>query len=161
MGITKQDTSHNKKRQYKPNSNPSPQDASCPVVTTGDYIWKIDNLFIRKLEGQAISSMGFDILATNEGTLNFTCTPYDKTTNTKVTGNIEDSTLYSCGENSFIDFAFQSDRNGLLLKQNMSDTIKLVGTTTLPNYCHAGGAGPQDFACTGVSPAYITLVQEV
>ena len=134
---------------------------TCPVVTTGDYIWKIDNLYIRKLDGKSISSLGFDILATNGGTLNFTCTPYDKSTNAPISGNVEDSMLYSCGENSFIDFAWQSDRSGLLLKQSVSNTIKYVGTTTLPNYCRAGGSGPQDFVCDGTSPAYITLVQEV
>merc|ERR1711939_510348 len=74
------------------------QDATCPVVTTGDYIWKIDNLYIRKLDGKSISSLGFDILATNGGTLDFTCTPYDKSTNAPISGNVEDSTLYSCGE---------------------------------------------------------------
>lgn len=139
----------------------TPRQDTCPVVTTGDYIWKIDNLYIRKLDGKSVSTIGFDILATNGGTLNFTCTPYDKTTNQAVTTNIVDSTLYSCGENSFIDFAWQSDRNGLLLKQDVSDTIKYIGTTTLPNHCRAGGSNPNDFVCDGVSPAYITLVQNV
>lgn len=133
-----------------------PRQDTCPVVTTGDYIWKIDNLYIRKLDGKSTSTIGFDILATNGGTLNFTCTPYDIASNTAVTTNIQDSTLYSCGENSFIDFAWQSDRNGLLLKQG-----SLIGTTTLPNYCRAGGSNPNDFVCDGVSPAYITLVQNV
>jgi hypothetical protein len=134
---------------------------TCPVVTSGDYIWRITNLSIRKLHSPTISTLTFDILATNGGTLNFTCAPYDKSTNAPVTTEIKDSTLYSCGENSFIDFAWQADRDGLLLKQSVSDNVKLVGTATLPSYCHAGGTGPDDFACVGVSDAYVTLVQEV
>jgi hypothetical protein len=38
-------------------------------------------------------------------------------------------------------------------------SITWIGTTTLPNYCRAGGNGPQDFVCQGVSDAYITLVE--
>ena len=37
--------------------------------------------------------------------------------------------------------------------------IQYIGTATLPDYCHAGGNGPNDYVCSGVSPAYVTLVQ--
>src|SRR5690242_1599818 len=123
---------------------------TCPVVQQGDYIWKIDNFYARKLDGKTISSLQFNIKATNEGTLDFDC---------KSSGNVEDGKFYQCGENSFIYFAWQADRNGLLLRQDVSDDIQYVATTTVPNYCRAGGAGPNDFVCQGVSPTYITLVQ--
>ncbi|KAJ8110065.1 hypothetical protein OPT61_g6989 [Boeremia exigua] len=123
---------------------------SCPVVQQGDYVWKIDNFYARKLDGKTISSLQFNVKATNGGTADFNCTS---------SGNVEDGKFYECGENSFIYWAYQSDRSGLLLRQDVSDDIQYVGTATLPNYCHAGGAGPNDFVCSGVSPAYITLVQ--
>jgi hypothetical protein len=39
------------------------------------------------------------------------------------------------------------------------NSVTLVGTTTVPDYCRAGGNGPNDFVCQGVSDAYITLVE--
>lgn len=37
--------------------------------------------------------------------------------------------------------------------------VTLVGTTTVPEYCRAGGSGPKDVVCDGVSDAYVALVQ--
>ncbi|KAF2025631.1 Alternaria Alternata allergen Alt A 1 [Setomelanomma holmii] len=124
---------------------------TCPVVQSGDYVWKISEFYARKPDGKSINSIGFNIKATNAGTLDFNCSASADT--------VADDTFYECGENSQIYFAFQSDRNGLLLKQKVSDDITYVATTTLPNYCRAGGNGPNDFVCQGVSDAYITLVQ--
>ncbi|KAH7073319.1 hypothetical protein FB567DRAFT_537501 [Paraphoma chrysanthemicola] len=129
----------------------SRQTETCPVVQQGDYVWKISNFYARKPDGKKINSIGFNIKATNEGTLDFNCSASADT--------VEDNKFYQCGENSFIYFAFQSDRSGLLLRQDVSDDIQYVATTTLPNYCRAGGNGPNDFVCQGVSDAYITLVQ--
>lgn len=123
---------------------------TCPVVQEGDYIWKLDDFTARKLDGKTISSLSFNIKATNNGTLDFDCS--SSTT-------VEAGKFYPCGENSFIYFAYQDDRSGLLLKQEVSDDITYVGSATLPSYCHAGGSGPNDFVCQGVSPAYITLVE--
>jgi hypothetical protein len=36
---------------------------------------------------------------------------------------------------------------------------QLLGTTTLPNVCRAGGNGPYDYVCEGVSEAFVTLVK--
>jgi hypothetical protein len=125
----------------------------CPVVQEGDYVWKISKFYSRKPNGldKETNSIDFNISATNNGTLDFQCAASADA--------IEDGKYYKCGENSFISFAYQSDRNGLLLKQEVSDDITLVGTTTVPDYCRAGGNGPNDFVCQGVSDAYITLVQ--
>lgn len=126
------------------------REETCPVVQQGDYVWKIDNFYARKLDGKAVSSLSFNIKATNGGTLDFDCSS---------TNAVEDGKYYQCGENSFIYFAYQADRSGLLLRQDVSDDIQYVATTTVPTYCRAGGSGPNDFVCQGVSPAYITLVQ--
>ncbi|KAJ4335338.1 hypothetical protein N0V95_008932 [Ascochyta clinopodiicola] len=123
---------------------------TCPVVQQGDYIWKIDNFSARKLDGKTISSLSFNVKATNGGTLDFNCTS---------TNPVEDSKFYQCGDNSFIYFAYQADRSGLILRQDVSEGVQWVATTTLPNYCRAGGSGPNDYVCQGVSPAYVTLVQ--
>jgi hypothetical protein len=85
----------------------------CPVAQQGDYIWKISKFYARKLDGKSISSIDFYISATNNGTLDFQCA--------SSAAPIEDSKFYACGENSLIQFAWQSDRNGLVLKQNVSD----------------------------------------
>merc|ERR1711974_368052 len=113
-------------------------DASCPVATQGDYVWKISNFFGRKPEGTYYNSFGFNCSSQAD--------------------KLEDNKFYSCGENSFIDFAFSSDHSGLIIKQGVSDDLTYVGTTTLPSYCRAGGNGPQDFVCQGVSDAYVTFV---
>ncbi|KAF2133145.1 major allergen Alt a 1 subunit [Dothidotthia symphoricarpi CBS 119687] len=123
-----------------------------PVATpSGDYIWKISEFYSRKLNGKDIDSLAFNIKATNNGTLDFTCEATE--------GPIVPTQFYQCGENSQIYFSFQDDRSGLLLRQDVSDDIQYVGTATLPNYCRAGGAGINDFICNGVNDAYLTLVQ--
>ncbi|KAF1944388.1 Alt a 1 major allergen, partial [Clathrospora elynae] len=124
--------------------------APCPVTTEGDYVWKISKFWARKLDGKNINSLEFNISATNNGTLDFQCAAS--------AANVDDGKFHSCGENSFIEFAFQGDRSGLLLKQNVSDVIQYVATTTVPNVCRAGGSGIDDLICQGVSDAYITLV---
>lgn len=86
---------------------------SCPIVQEGDYIWKLSSFWARKLDGKNINSIGFNIKATNEGTLDFTCSASADT--------VEDGKFYQCGENSLIWFAFQADRNGVLIRQDVSD----------------------------------------
>jgi hypothetical protein len=88
---------------------------TCPVVQSGDYIWKISNFSSRQPNGlgAGINALSFNISATNNGTLDFTCSAPG--------GCIEDNTFYPCGENSLISFAWSSDRDGLLLKQDVSD----------------------------------------
>jgi hypothetical protein len=88
-------------------------DASCPVSTQGDYVWKISEFYGRKPEGKDYNHVEFNIKATNNGTLDFTCGASAEP--------IVDGQYYSCGGNSLMSFAFQSDRSGLLLKQEVSD----------------------------------------
>lgn len=126
------------------------QDATCPVVQQGDYVWKLDNLNYRKLDGKTITAFSFNIQATNGGTLDFDCS---------YSGPVEEKHLYECGPNSGIYFSYQEDRSGLVLRHGVSDDIRYVGTVTLPTYCRAGGAGTNDRVCQGVSPSFITLVQ--
>jgi hypothetical protein len=84
---------------------------TCP---SSDYVFKIDSFFLRKLDGQNISSLGFNIIATNGGSLDFTCTPSDPA-GTAVT-TVQDSTYYSCGLNSAFSFSYHQESSGLILK---------------------------------------------
>ncbi|CBX89958.1 Major allergen Alt a 1 [Plenodomus lingam] len=123
----------------------------CPVAKTGDSVWKISELSFRKPDGKNINQIQFNIKATNNGTLDFNCgTQAD---------NVEDKKFYECGENSFMWFTFNQEENILLLQHSVSDDIQYVGAVTLPNYCRAGGNGMNDFICTGVADAYMTLAQ--
>ncbi|KAH8707152.1 major allergen Alt a 1 subunit [Phaeosphaeriaceae sp. PMI808] len=132
-------------------AQPTTAEPICPVVQQGDYVWKVSRFWARKLDGKNINSIDFNIEATNKGTLNFQCgTSADP---------VEDGKFYQCGENSFIFFAFQASHNGLILKQDVSEDIQYVATTTIPNVCRVGGSGPNDYVCQGVSDAYLTLVQ--
>ncbi|KAL6710157.1 hypothetical protein ACN47E_009948 [Coniothyrium glycines] len=123
---------------------------TCPVVQTGDYVWKISDLTARKLDGKSVSSLSFNVKATNGGTADFICS---------TSSAVEDGKFYQCGENSFIWFAYQDDRNGLILQHDESDSVQLVGSTSLPTNCRAGGSGPNDYVCQSTSDAYVTLVQ--
>jgi hypothetical protein len=93
----------------------TPRQTPCPVASTpsGDYIWKISKFYARKLDGKSVSSIDFNISATNNGTLDFQCAAS--------ANPVEDATFYKCGENSFIEFAWQDERGGLMLRQNVSD----------------------------------------
>jgi len=90
---------------------------TCPVVEQGDYVWKLSQFYARKPDGITINSIGFTIQATNNGTLNFNCGAQ--------ADSITDDKFYSCGENSFISFAWQGDRSGVLLRHGPSDAYVL------------------------------------
>lgn len=85
----------------------------CPVTQQGDYVWKLSNFYARKPDGITINSIGFNIKATNNGTLDFDCGAQ--------ADSIVDDKFYPCGEYSFISFAWQGDRSGVLLKQDVGD----------------------------------------
>jgi hypothetical protein len=80
----------------------------------GDQVYLIDDLFLRKYDGETISTMGFHVQGT-AGSLDFDCTPYDIALNTPVTAFVEGA-LYACGINSMYFFTFYSDTNTLLFK---------------------------------------------
>lgn len=120
---------------------------TCPVVQEGDYVWNIDNFYARKPDGKKINSIGFNIKATNKGTLDFNCSASADV--------IEDGKFYSCGENSFMYFAYRQDRSGLLLRQDVSDecvpypfllqddrllTIRVVSNMSLPQHSRTTAA---------------------
>ncbi|KAL5115939.1 hypothetical protein ACEQ8H_006161 [Pleosporales sp. CAS-2024a] len=124
---------------------------------SGDYIWKISDFSARKLNGVDNSAISFTISPTNANTAGFTCSSSADTNTT-----LSRDTFYSCGEGSFISFSFEGDSltsTRLLFKQDVSDSITEFGTTTVPYYCHAGGAAPNDFVCQQVADSYVTLVQ--
>lgn len=119
---------------------------------TPDSTYKISDLTLRK-SGDNISTMFFDISATNEGTLDFQCSPYDPSTNAAAT-SFTTGQIYSCGEHSFFSFSYvdgkgQSRKTNLYLWQDVSDTTLLAGNAIVPRpVCRAGGAGMSDQVCT-------------
>jgi hypothetical protein len=100
-------------------SDSTPISTPCSVVQEGDYIWKISEFSCRKPNGTDLSSISFNISATNNGTLDFQCG-----TSTEDNSVLEEGKYYSCGESSLISFAFESDglsSTRILIKQDVSD----------------------------------------
>ncbi|KAI5356795.1 Putative alternaria alternata allergen 1 [Septoria linicola] len=117
----------------------------------GSTSYQIKDFTLRKLNGKDISTMSFRILATNGGTLDFECVPYDPVTN-GATENFQGDHVYSCGENTFFSFNYipkhDTQTNELYLWQNVSDTVTLGGSAFLDDpICRAGGAGVDDLVC--------------
>lgn len=130
----------------------APTSCAAPAPPASDKtIFEIKDFYERKPDGKDITALGFNIAATNGGTLDFTCTPYDPVTKAAA-ANFEDGHVYSCGENSFFSFSY-SEKDGankgkLFLWQGVTNTDTIQGSTVIPTpYCHAGGAGINDLAC--------------
>jgi hypothetical protein len=87
---------------------------NCAAAPSGDYIWKLSNFSGRKPDGKDFNNVSFNIKATNEGTMDFTCgASADK---------IESGKFYNCAEgDESIKFAFNADRSAVLLKQRVDD----------------------------------------
>lgn len=133
--------------------------STCNTVTSGSDIYKISDVFTRKLNGLngGVSSAGFTVTNTANGATS-SCAPYDVSTGEAVTTGVKDNTFYSCGVDSAFEFAFNDASNGLLLKLRETETAFSVGTTTLPIYYHAGPVSNADYVGTGTSDQFVTLV---
>jgi hypothetical protein len=93
--------------------------STAPMATaSSDKVLKISNFFSRKFDGNAISTLGFNISATNGETLNFACSPYDTVTG-KATTAFEDKKVYFCGKDSSFSFSFTSTTSQLYLWQTI------------------------------------------
>jgi hypothetical protein len=132
---------------------PTSCSAPAPVApASSDTVYQIRNFYERKPDGQDIASLSFDILATNGGTLDFNCIPYDQATGTSTT-NFEDGKVYPCGNNTLFGFSYSEksadpNKGKLFLWQGATAEDLIQGNTTIPTpYCHAGGAGPLDMVC--------------
>lgn len=104
-------------------ANPVPQ-TSVPTFPTGtaptsnDETLLISDYFSRKLDGANISTLGFNISATNGGTLNFRCGPYDPATDANA-AQFEDKKVYFCAKDSSFSFSFENAINKLYLWQTI------------------------------------------
>lgn len=102
----------------------------------------------RKYNGVDTASLSFNITATNTGTLNFLCIPYDPAIQ-GATEAFESGRVYACGSNSFFSFSFEPDTSDLFLWQDVTETEILGGGATVPTrICRAGGSSPQDLICS-------------
>lgn len=104
-----------------PNPNPNPPNPPDKETTT----FQIKEFSERKYDGKTISTLSFRILATNGGTLDFQCIPYDPVTK-GATQAFEDGKVYFCGENTFFSFSFTAGngadkKNELFLWQEVSE----------------------------------------
>lgn len=126
--------------------------------------YELKDFTLRKLDGVNISTMFFRILATNGGTLDFECSPYDPVTG-GATENFEADHVYSCGENSLFSFNYipkhDTQTNELFLWQNVSETETLGGSIFLDDpICRAGGAGVNDLVCSIPEQVYVGITME-
>lgn len=74
----------------------APAASTCKIDST----YSIDSLSTRKYDGKTIDQLFFNIKATNGGTLDFECSPYDEVTGKNVDG-FKSGRSYSCGENRY------------------------------------------------------------
>jgi len=120
---------------------------SCPILKTGDYVWQVDNFIARKLDGETINSLSFHVYGT-AGNVEDNCS---------TTETVEPGQFYQCTTESNIQFAFQNDRSGLLLRQDVNG-VQSVGSVTVLTACEHGGTGNADWVCKTDAPAYLTMV---
>ncbi|CZT20982.1 uncharacterized protein RCC_06843 [Ramularia collo-cygni] len=136
----------------------APTSCKAPATPSSEKtIYQIKDFYERKPDGKDITALGFNIAATNGGTLDFTCVPYDPVTKAAA-ANFEDGHVYTCGANSLFSFSYSekddANKGKLFLWQGASPADTIQGSTMIPTpYCHAGGAGPNDLAC--VVPAAV------
>ncbi|KAF7194501.1 Major allergen Alt a 1 [Pseudocercospora fuligena] len=134
---------------------------AAPAARTDDTTYQIKDFTTRKYDGKTISTMFFRILATNGGTLDFECVPYDPVTK-GATENFEGGHVYPCGENSFFSFSYvpkhDTQTNELFLWQDVSETETPGGRAfTDDPICHAGGSSATDEVCSVPDNVYFAI----
>lgn len=125
-----------------------PAQPNCSAVaTSGPWIWKVNNLTARKLDGESINSLSFDA----EGTKgNFATTCVSNTT-------VLPGKLYPCNDKSELMYAFQGDRSGLLLYQVWND-VPIIGSATTLMTCEHG-PGDADWICKSNGDSFLSMVE--
>ncbi|KAH7060674.1 hypothetical protein B0J12DRAFT_593593 [Macrophomina phaseolina] len=140
---------------------------SAPTASTDKETttYQIKDFTTRKYDGKTISTLSFRILATNGGTLDFTCVPYDPVTGC-ATEHFESGQVYSCGENSFFSFSYTDGNdidqtNELVLWQDIAENNTIGGSAFLDEpICRAGGAGVDDLVCEVPEQVYFAITLE-
>ncbi|KAK0639979.1 Major allergen Alt a 1 [Lasiodiplodia hormozganensis] len=147
-----------------PSYSPPPT-YSCPGPDKETTKYQIKEFSTRKYDGKKISTLSFRILATNGGTLDFQCIPYDPVTK-GATQAFEDGKVYFCGENTFFSFSFTAGngadkKNELFLWQEVSENNTIGGKADFDDpICHAGGSSINDLVCTVPDQVYLSVTLE-
>jgi hypothetical protein len=118
------------------------------LATNGNWIWRVNNLSARKLDGETINSLSFDVEGT-KGTISETCTSKSI---------VEPGKFYPCNDKTDLQFAFQNDRSGLLLYKDWNG-VPLVGSATTLTSCEHGGTGNADWICKSDGSSYLSMVE--
>ncbi|KAJ4387262.1 hypothetical protein N0V93_007851 [Gnomoniopsis smithogilvyi] len=124
--------------------------APTPCTPEGEdsTVYEIQDFTLRKYDGQNVATLSFNILATNGGTLDFECSPYDPVTNT-ATQAFESDNVYSCGKNSLFSFSYDVSSTELFLWQEITTDNTIGGSIkTGDPICRAGGSSASDLVCT-------------
>lgn len=82
-------------------------------------VYAINDFTTRKYDGTNIATLFFNISATNGGTLDFQCVPYDEVTQA-ATQEFKSGSVYYCGENSLFSFVYDVPSTVLYLWQEIS-----------------------------------------
>ncbi|KAL1639463.1 hypothetical protein SLS58_007895 [Diplodia intermedia] len=102
----------------------------------------ITNLYARKLNGTVVDSLSFKLSINGKA-------PYDCSSSTFGYGQCNTTDAY---------YGFGLQRNGsstytIVISKVLEDGYSIWGQGAVPTYCHAGGAGPNDFVCSQVNNA--------
>lgn len=92
---------------------------TCPPKNKETTVYQIKSFTTRKYDGKNVATLFFNILATNGGTLNFQCVPYDPVTKTG-TQKFESGHVYYCGQNSQFSFSYDTSTTDLYLWQDIA-----------------------------------------
>ncbi|CAN8105267.1 unnamed protein product [Discula destructiva] len=121
-----------------------------------DAVYSIKGFTARKNDGNTIDTVFFNILATNGGTLDFTCVAYDPKKKA-ATYEFKSGHVYSCGENSFFSFEYDVDNKELYLWQQVYTNVKIGGKVHTGDLrCKAGDFGGK--VCLTKGDASLSIV---
>ncbi|KAJ4405303.1 hypothetical protein N0V82_010337 [Gnomoniopsis sp. IMI 355080] len=124
---------------------------ACTPDTSSDdseTVYDINGFTTRKYDGTNIATLFFNITATNGGTLDFECVPYDTVTKA-ATQEFKSGSVYFCGENSLFSFIYDVPSTVLYLWQEITTDNTIGGNVkTGDPICRAGGSSTTDLICT-------------
>lgn len=129
------------------------------TITSTSATYAIKGFTERKLDGANISTIFFNISATNGGTLDFECSPYNQKTHKAVpSDSFVVGKTYDCGANTAFSFAFtpstttsdsKSGKGNKLVVSQTDGSKRSTGQVSFGDpICRAGGSGVNDLVCS-------------
>ncbi|KAF2215178.1 hypothetical protein CERZMDRAFT_82230 [Cercospora zeae-maydis SCOH1-5] len=125
---------------------------AAPSYRRDEETFQIKDFSVRKLDGKDVSNVSFRILATNGGTLDFQCIPYDSATNAATT-NFVVGRPYYCSKDSSLSFSYSprhdnQKQNELWLWHTITEGQVFAGHVDFDDpICRAGGSSASDQIC--------------